>query len=90
MYVDNRKKDILILSKSPTQGLHNTTLTAERKYAINFIKQLKKYTASIIMVRIIIYSLAVMKYPNSKQKVLKLMQLHYVWVVSQKMFQLII
>ena len=35
-HVDNKKKDILILVKGPTQGLDGTTLTAENFYSINF------------------------------------------------------
>ena len=35
--IDNRKKDILILGKGPTQGLEHT-LTAEKMYSINFSK----------------------------------------------------
>ena len=35
-YVDNKKKDILILGEEPTQGLDDTKLTAEAKYPINF------------------------------------------------------
>ena len=34
-HVENKKKDILILGKGPTQGLEHT-LTAERMYSINF------------------------------------------------------
>ena len=30
VYVDNKKKDILILGEGPTQGLDGTTLTAEK------------------------------------------------------------
>ena len=30
VHVDNKKKDILILGDRPTQGLDNTTLTAEK------------------------------------------------------------
>ena len=33
--IDNRKKDILILGKVPTQGLEHT-LRAEKMYSINF------------------------------------------------------
>ena len=36
VHVDNKKKDILILGKDPTQGLEHT-LTAEKMYLINFI-----------------------------------------------------
>ena len=35
MHINNEGKDILILSKGPTQGL-NHTLTAETQYSINF------------------------------------------------------
>ena len=37
MHIDNKEKDVLILSKGPTQGL-NHTLTAEFQYSINFTK----------------------------------------------------
>ena len=43
VHEDNRKKEILILGKGPTQGLDDTTLTAEKEYAINFSGQYKKY-----------------------------------------------
>ena len=36
VHVDNKKKDILILAKGPTQGLDGTTLIAEKWYLINF------------------------------------------------------
>ena len=36
VYVDNENKNILVLSEDPTQGLDDTTLTAEVKYSINF------------------------------------------------------
>ena len=32
VYVDNKKKDILILGKDPTQGSDDITLTAEKTY----------------------------------------------------------
>ena len=39
--IDNRKKDILILGKGPTQGLDHT-LSAEQMYSINFTEKNKK------------------------------------------------
>ena len=36
MHLDNKGKDILILSEGPTKGLDDTTLPAEAKYPINF------------------------------------------------------
>ena len=38
VHIDNKNKDILILSKRPTQGLDDTILTAEAGYSINFSK----------------------------------------------------
>ena len=43
---DNRKKDILILGKGPTQGLE-LTLSAEKMYSINFTKN-KKFSLSLL------------------------------------------
>ena len=41
-HIDNKKKDILILGKGPTQGLEHT-LTAEKLYSINFTKENTKF-----------------------------------------------
>ena len=41
VYIDNKNKDILILSKRPTQELHDITLTAKVKYPINFTQSRK-------------------------------------------------
>ena len=40
--IDNRKKDILILAKGPTQGLEHT-LSAEKMYSINFTKKIQNF-----------------------------------------------
>ena len=40
-HIDNKKKDILILEKGPTQELEHT-LTAEKMYSINFTVTKKK------------------------------------------------
>ena len=42
VHIDNKKKDILILGKNPTQALEHT-LTAEKMYLINFTKRNKKF-----------------------------------------------
>ena len=39
-HIDNKKKDVSILRKSPTQELEHT-LTAEKLYSINFIKNIQ-------------------------------------------------
>ena len=44
--IDNRKKDILILGKGPTQGLEHT-LSAEKMYSINFTEKNKKFCLSL-------------------------------------------
>ena len=36
--IDNKRKDILILRKGPTQGLREYSLSAEKMYSINFTK----------------------------------------------------
>ena len=46
VHVDNKKKDILILGKGPTQGLEHT-LTAEKMYSINFTVTRKKFCLSL-------------------------------------------
>ena len=36
VYIESKDKRILILGEGPTQGLDDTTLTAEAKHPINF------------------------------------------------------
>ena len=43
VYIDNKNKDILILGEGSTQGLDDTTLTAEAKYLTNFSRSNKKF-----------------------------------------------
>ena len=42
IHIDNKKKDILVLGKGPTQGLKHI-LTAEKSYSINFTATKKKF-----------------------------------------------
>ena len=44
-HIDNKKKDILLLGKGPTQGLEST-LTTEKMYSINFTVTKKKFCLS--------------------------------------------
>ena len=44
--IDDRKKDILILGKGPTQGLEHT-LSAEKMYSINFTGKNKTFCLSL-------------------------------------------
>ena len=46
IYIDNEKKDILILGRGPTQGLE-ITLTAEKMYSINFTVTTKKFCLNL-------------------------------------------
>ena len=46
MHANNKNKDILILGKWKTQGLDNTTLTAEAEYSIIFSRSERKFCLS--------------------------------------------
>ena len=45
-HIDNKKKDILVLGKGPTQRLEHT-LTAEKMYSINFTVTNKNFCLSL-------------------------------------------
>ena len=45
-HIDNKKKDILVLRKAPTQGFEHT-MTAENMYSINFTVTKKKFCLSL-------------------------------------------
>ena len=47
VHIDNKNKDILILGIRPTQGLDDTTLTAEIEYFINFSRSRIKICLSL-------------------------------------------
>ena len=47
LHIDNKKKDILILGKGLTQGLSDTTLTAEARYSNNFSRSNRKFCLSL-------------------------------------------
>ena len=68
VHIDNKNKYILMLCKGTTQGLDNTTLTAEAEYFINFSRPFQVF---IMMEATIFYSLMPQKYINFKQKTLK-------------------
>ena len=77
--IDNRKEDILILGKGPTQGLEHT-LSAEKMYSINFTKKKKKKICLSLHIikKIVTYLLVVQKFINLNQKILKFMHIHYI------------
>ena len=43
VHADSKKKDTIVLGEGPTHGLDGTTLTAEKKYLINFTENNKKF-----------------------------------------------
>ena len=45
-HIDNKKKDILVLGKRPTQALEHM-LTAEKMYSVNFTEKNKKFCLSL-------------------------------------------
>ena len=47
MHINNKKKDVLFLVIGPTQGLDDTTLTAEAQYSINFSRSNRKFCLSL-------------------------------------------
>ena len=61
IHFDNKKKDVLILGESPTQGLDGATLTAEKTYSINFTKSKNNFfKACIIMEQIAFYPYSIL------------------------------
>ena len=46
MHIDNKKKDTLILEKGLTEGLDDTTLTAQSQYSINFSRSNRTFCLS--------------------------------------------
>ena len=72
VHVDNKKKDILILSLGLTQRLDDTKLTVEAQYSINFSRSNVKFCLSLIMIGATVFYLSVLqKYMNLKQKILQ-------------------
>ena len=46
-HIDNKRKDILVLGRGPTQGLDEHSLTAEKIYSVNFTDHRKKCCLSL-------------------------------------------
>ena len=47
VHIDKKKKNILIFILGPTQGLDDTTLTAEAQYSINFSRSNRSFCLSL-------------------------------------------
>ena len=71
VYIDNKKKDILILGEGPTQGSDGTTLTAKEKYLINFTEDNKNFCLSLHYNAANIYLLMLQKLLNLKQNIVR-------------------
>ena len=61
MHIDNKNKDILILGEGSTQGLDDTTLTAEGKYPIFHNQEKDLFKVYTIMEAAVFYSLMLQK-----------------------------
>ena len=72
VHANSKTKNVLVLGEGITQGLDDTTLTAEKKYSINFTKNNAKLCLSLHYNGADSYLLMVQKLLNLKQKVLKL------------------
>ena len=48
VHIDNKNEDILILGQGSTQGLDDTTWTAEAKYLVNSTQSGKKFVLSLL------------------------------------------
>ena len=88
---DNRKKDILILGNGQTQELDDIKLTAKKECARNFSEQQTKFCLCLHHngknSYLFVSSLEIYKF---KARDSDKLQLHYVWVMLRKIFQLII
>ena len=72
VHVDNKNKNILILSEGETQGLHDTTLSAEAKYPTSFTQSNRRFVLGLtIMEATVSYLLMLQKYINLRQKIQK-------------------
>ena len=78
VHIDNKKKDILILGKGPTQGLKHT-LTPEKMYLVNVTVTRKKFCLKLHYNGANSYLLVNgTEFINSEQKILRLLQIHNV------------
>ena len=84
--IDNKKKNILVLGKRPTQVLEHT-LTAEKIYSINFTAWNENFCLSLHYNGANNYLLMVQKLTILKQKILKFYWVQYVFETSQKIGQ---
>ena len=78
VHANNKTKNILVLGKDVIQGLDNTKVYAEKLYSVNFTKTNTKFCLSLHYNGANSYYLSMaQKLLNSKQKILRLWQIHY-------------
>ena len=70
VHIDNENENMLVLDEWSTQGLDDTTLTAEAKYPVNFTQPNKNFSLSLHYNggNSFFYLLILQKYINSKQR----------------------
>ena len=73
VHIDNKRKDILVLSERPTHALDYTTFTAEAKYLINFRQSNRNFFSSLHSngSDSFFYLLIKQKYISSKQNIIE-------------------
>ena len=79
----------MILGKDETNELDDTTLTAKAEYSINFTEQENKCCFEIyIVMEATVYLLMETKFINSRKKTPTEIHAHCVWIIFQKILQL--
>ena len=78
VHIDNKKKDVIILGKSPADGLNDTSVTAEKDYLMNFNKQQTKLGLGF---NVEIYKIETKTLKNQTY-------FYFVWLTSQTFFKL--
>ena len=78
MHLDNKKKYIPLPGDGPAQGLDDTTLTAEKKYSINFIESRNKFCLSLHCNGVNSSLLVNGVEAHIRQKIQKLIRVYYV------------
>ena len=79
VHIDNKGRHFLIPGEGSTQGLDDTTLTAEVTYPIDFTQPNEEFILSLHIMEATVPNLLMLQnYISSKQKTLKLKVMHCV------------
>ena len=71
VHIDNKEKNTLIPGRGQSQGLDDTTLSAEAPYSVNFSRSNRKFCLSLTIEAIAFYLLMLQKYISSIQNILQ-------------------